>query len=97
MGLLLIAAGSVLLAVLFLILWLKERKHANDAEIVAYGLRAEDDSDDNTKTSISIMEAEFNEAISKLEELDEIHQDEWGRWVWNKTGEPLGGEAVEPD
>ncbi|MCK4707088.1 MAG: hypothetical protein KAU21_00590 [Gammaproteobacteria bacterium] len=77
-------------AAIFLILWLKERKHASDVEIVAYGLRAEDDSDDNTKTSISVMESEFTEAIEKLESLGEIHQDEWGNWVWNKTGEKLG-------
>ncbi|MCP4076382.1 MAG: hypothetical protein GY744_09375 [Gammaproteobacteria bacterium] len=79
-----------LTALIFMLLWLKERKHASDVEIVAYGLRAADDSDDNTKTSISVMEAEFDEAIDKLKELDEIHQDEWGNWVWNKTGEQLG-------
>ena len=79
-----------LTALIFMLLWLKERKHATDAEIVAYGLRAADDSNDNTKTSISVMEAEYDEAIEKLKELDEIHQDEWGHWVWNKTGEQLG-------
>ena len=77
-------------AMIFMLLWLKERKHASDAEIVAYGLRAEDDNDDNTKTSISVMESEFDEAMEKLKELGEIHQDEWGHWVWNKTGEQLG-------
>ena len=79
------------LAAVFMLLWLKERKHASQAEIVAYGLRAEDDSDDNTKTSISVMESEFEEAIEKLESLGEIRQDEWGNWIWNKTGEKLGG------
>ena len=78
------------IAFIFMLLWLKERKHASEVEIVAYGLRAEDDSDDNTKTSISVMEAEFDEAIEKLEALGEIHQDDWGHWVWNKTGEKLG-------
>jgi hypothetical protein len=92
MGLILIASGSVFLAVIFLILWLRERKHASEAEIVAYGLRAEDESDDNTRTSISVMEAEFNEALEKLVELGEVHQDEWGHWVWNKTGKKLGDE-----
>ncbi len=77
-------------AMVFMLLWLKERKHASDAEIVAYGLRAADDSDDNTKTSISVMESEFDEAMEKLKELGEIHQDEWGHWVWDKTGEQLG-------
>lgn len=80
------------IAAVFMLLWLKERKHASEAEIVAYGLRAEDDSDDNTKTSISVMESEFEEAMEKLEALGEIHQDEWGQWVWNKTGEKLGGD-----
>ncbi len=84
-----------LIAVTFLILWLKERRHANEAEVVAYGLRAEDDSDDNTKTSISIMESEFGEAIDKLKELGEIHQDEWGNWIWNKTGKQLGNSDSE--
>ncbi len=92
MGLLILAGGSLFFAVIFLILWLRERKHANDAEIVAYGLRAEDDSEENTKTSISVMEAEFNEALDKLVELGEIHQDQWGNWIWNKTGKPLGDE-----
>lgn len=77
-------------AIVFLILWLRERKHASDAEIVAYGLRAEDDSDDNTKTSISVMESEYEEAMEKLQELGEIQQDEWGNWIWKKTGEQLG-------
>lgn len=90
MELTLLALGSIFLAVIFMILWLRERKHASEAEIVAYGLRAEDDSDDNTKTSISAMEYEYNEAIAKLEELGEIHQDEWGRWVWDKSGDELG-------
>ena len=91
MGLLIACIAAAFLAVVFMLLWLKERKHANDVEIVAYGLRAADDSDDNTKTSISAMESEFNEAITKLVELDQIHQDEWGVWVWNDTGQKLGG------
>ena len=60
---------------------------------MAYGLRSEDDSDDNTKTSISTMEYEFSEAITKLQELGEIQQDEWGNWVWTKTGKKLGKET----
>jgi len=80
------------IAAVFLVLWLKERKHANDAEIVAYGLRAEDDSDDNTKTSISVMESEFDDAMEKLKELGEIEQDDWGNWIWVKTGEKLGSQ-----
>lgn len=78
------------IAVIFLILWLRARKLASDAEIVAYGLRSADDQDDNTKTSISVMEAEFDDALEKLREMGEIEQDNWGKWVWTKTGEPLG-------
>lgn len=90
MGLLIVSVIAVFFAVIFMILWIKEKKHANDAEVVAYGLRAADDSDDNTKTSISAMESEYNEAITKLVELNQIHQDEWGVWVWSDTGEKLG-------
>jgi hypothetical protein len=81
---------SIVLAVLFLVLWLRERRHAQEAEVVAYGLRSEDDSDENTKTSISMMEAEYTAAMDKLEQIGEIRQDEWGKWVWSKTGEPMG-------
>ena len=95
MGLVLVTLGSIFLTVVFLVLWLRERKHANDAEIVAYGLRAKDDSDENTKTSISAMEAEYNEAITKLEEMGEIHQDEWGRWIWDKSGKQLGSDSID--
>jgi Tfp pilus assembly protein PilN len=83
---------SVFLAIIFLVLWLRERRYAAEAEIVAYGLRAQDDSDDNTKTSISVMEAEYQEALSRLQELNQVHQDEWGNWVWNDTGEQLGAK-----
>lgn len=93
--LLLATIGSVFLAALFLILWLKERKHANDAEIVAYGLRAQDDSDDNTKTSISALESEYNDALNKLEQMGELKQDEWGRWIWSKTGKQLGADEIK--
>jgi len=78
------------ITVILLILWLRARKLANDVEIVAYGLRSVDDQDDNTKTSITLMEAEFDDALEKLVELGEIEQDNWGKWVWTKTGEPLG-------
>lgn len=90
MALLLVALIAGLMAIFFMIMWLKERRHAEQVEIVAYGLRSEDDSDENTKTSISAMEAEYNEALERLEQLGEIHQDEWGRWVWNKDGKQLG-------
>jgi len=81
---------SMAVAAVFFTLWIRERRHASQAEIVAYGLRAQDEKDDNTKTSISAMEAEYNEAMDKLEQLGEIQQDDWGRWVWVKTGKQLG-------
>ncbi len=81
------------MAAMFIVLWLKERRHASEAEIVAYGLRAADDSNDNTKTSISAMESEFEDAITKLKDLGEIQRDDWGNWVWTKTGERLGSSS----
>jgi hypothetical protein len=32
------------------------------------------------------MQAEFMEAIAKLEELNLVKQDEWGRWFWIESG-----------
>jgi hypothetical protein len=81
---------SLAVAGVFFVLWIRERRQASEAEIVAYGLRAQDDKDDNTKTSISAMKAEFNDAMSHLEQMGEIKQDDWGRWVWVKTGKQLG-------
>lgn len=83
-----ILVGSGILVLFFLILWLRERRRAQ-TEYIAYGLRADED-DENTKTNITQMEASFIEAISKLEELGEVKQDEWGRWIWTKTGKPVG-------
>jgi hypothetical protein len=86
---LILSGVSVFLAATFFVLWLRERRVAKQAEIVAYGLRAQDDSDENTKTSISMMEAEYSAAMDKLAQIGEIHQDEWGNWIWTKTGEPM--------
>ena len=61
-----------------------------EIEYIAYGLRGDEDNDENTKTNITVMEASFIEAISKLEELGEVRQDEWGQWIWTKTGKPVG-------
>ena len=50
-------------AMIFMLLWLKERKHASDAEIVAYGLRAEDDNDDKAfRKTIYKIDKELNKA-----------------------------------
>ena len=89
---LIITIISVLLALIFMLLWLRERRHASEVEIVAYGLRAEDENDENTKTNISQMESQYDDAIDKLQELGEIYQDDWGRWIWTKSGKQLGQE-----
>ena len=90
MNLIIISSISVLLALVFFILWVRERRRASQAEVVAYGLRAEDDADENTKTNISVLEAEYDAAIQKLIDMGQIRKDEWGRWVWAETGELLG-------
>ncbi len=90
MGGFIVAIISSAFAIVFLVMWLRARKAVSEAEVVAYGLRSQDDSDENTKTSLSIMEAEYDAAIDKLSEMGEIKRDEWGRWVWTKTGQPLG-------
>jgi hypothetical protein len=89
MTIILVLAASAFLVLVFLILWLRERRRA-EIEYIAYGLRADEDSDENTKTNITMMEASFIEAISKLEELGEVAQDQWGQWIWTKTGKPVG-------
>lgn len=88
-----ILAGSGSLVLVFLVLWLRERRRAQ-VEYIAYGLRASEDTDENTKTNITMMEASFVEAISKLEELGEVRQDEWGQWVWTKTGKAVGADQI---
>ena len=83
--------GSGILILVFLILWLKERRQARQ-EYIAYGLRASEDSDENTKTNVTQMDAGYREAMSRLEDLGEVSQDEWGHWIWNATGKPVGKE-----
>ncbi len=90
MTLIIISGICILFTLLFLVLWLRERRHAREAEIVAYGLRAQDDSNENTKTNITMIQSEHDAAIQKLVDLGEIKQDDWGRWVWTRTGEPMG-------
>jgi hypothetical protein len=83
----LIVSGVLIL--IFMFLWLKERRQAH-AEYIAYGLRSSEDNTENTKTNVTIMEDGFKEAMSKLEDLGEVRQDQWGQWVWNKSGKPVG-------
>ena len=82
---------SGILVLVFLILWLRERRRAN-IEYIAYGLRADEESDENTKTNITQMEAGFVEAISRLEQLGLVKQDSWGVWIWTETGRPVGSD-----
>jgi len=92
-GIIWILLGFVLLTVVFLILWLRERRRAN-IEYIAYGLRGDEDSDENTKTNITQMEASFVEAISRLEQLGQVKQDDWGVWIWVDSGKPVGTDAT---
>ena len=88
-----ILLGLIGLTLIFLILWLRERRRAQ-IEYIAYGLRADEDREESTKTNITMMEASFVEAISKLEELGQVKQDDWGVWIWVDSGKPVGTEAI---
>ena len=81
--------GSAVLILIFLILWLKERRQAR-MEYIAYGLRSSEDSTDNTRTNVTLMDSGFREAMSRLEDMGEVNQDEWGQWIWTKSGKPVG-------
>ena len=37
-----------------------------------------------------MIESSFLEAISKLEELGQVKQDDWGNWIWVETGKQVG-------
>ena len=92
MGIVWVLVGSGVLVLIFMILWLRERRRTQ-TEYIAYGLRTDEDSSQNTKTNITQMETKFVEAISKLEELGEVQQDDWGHWVWTKTGKQVGSSV----
>lgn len=84
-----ILIGFGILSLIFMILWLKERRRAN-LEYIAYGLRSNEDNTENTKTNVTMIEDGFTEAMSKLEELGEVSRDQWGGWIWIKSGKPVG-------
>lgn len=84
-----VAIGSGILILLFLILWLRERRNSRN-EHIAYGLRASEDQTENTKTNITGLETGFREAMCKLEDLGEVAKDQWGQWRWVKSGLPVG-------
>jgi hypothetical protein len=86
----LFVAISVSLAFVFFIMWIRERRAALRAEVVAYGLRAQDDQDEDTKTDLIIKNQEYSVAIKKLEQMGQIQMDSWGRWVWTDSGQLLG-------
>ncbi len=81
--------GSGILILLFLVLWLKERRNSRN-EFIAYGLRSSEDQTENTKTNITGLEAGFLEAMSKLEDIGEVLKDHEGQWRWVKSGIPVG-------
>ena len=81
--------GSGVLILIFLILWLRERRQAR-MEYIAYGLRSSEDNTDNTKTNITAIEDGFNDTISRLKDLGEVSQDEWGQWTWTESGKSVG-------
>lgn len=81
--------GSGVLILIFLILWLRERRQAR-MEYIAYGLRSSEDNTDNTRTNVTAIEDGFIETISRLEDLGEVSQDDWGQWIWTESGKPVG-------
>lgn len=94
MGTIWILIGAGCLVLVFMILWLRERRRAQ-IEYIAYGLRGDEDSDENTKTNITQLETSYVEAMTKLEELGQVKQDNWGRWIWVDSGKPVG--ETKPD
>lgn len=84
-----VVIGSGILILLFVILWLKERRNARN-EHIAYGLRSSEDNTESTKTNITGLETGFREAMSKLEDMGEVAKDQWGQWRWVKSGLPVG-------
>ena len=100
MGIIWVLIVLSVLVLVFLILWVRERRNARIEHIV-YGLREGegegegDDANENTRTNITRMQAEFAEAITKLEELNLVRQDEWGRWVWIESGILVGSSVTQ--
>ena len=88
-GIIWVLIGLCALVFVFLFLWLRERRKAQ-IEYIAYGLRQGEDNDENTKTNLTEMKVEFVAAITRLEELGQVRQDDWGNWVWSDSGEPVG-------
>jgi hypothetical protein len=94
MAIVYVLIGSGVLILIFLILWLKERKNAQQ-EYIAYGLRSTEDNTENTRTNVTLMDAGYREAMSRLEDMGEVSQDQWGQWIWTKSGKPVGKSLSE--
>ena len=96
MGIIWILIILSVLVLVFLILWIRERRNTR-IEHIAYGLREGegDDANENTRTNITQMQAEFVDAITRLEELNLVKQDEWGRWVWIESGILVGSSVTQ--
>jgi len=96
LGIIWVLIVLTVLVLVFLILWIRERRNAR-IEYIAYGLREgeKEDANENTRTNITQMQAEFAEAITKLEELNLVKQDEWGRWVWIESGILVGSSVTQ--
>ena len=58
--------GSGVLILIFLILWLRERRQAR-MEYIAYGLRSSEDNTDNTRTNVTMLDNGFREAMTRLD------------------------------
>ena len=76
MGIIWVLIVLSVLVLVFLILWIRERRKAR-IEQIAYRLREGEDANEQTRTNITQMQAEFMEMIAKLEELNPVKQDEW--------------------
>lgn len=94
MGIIWVLIVLSVLVLVFLILWIRERRNAR-IEQIAYGLREGEDANEQTRTNITQMQAEFMEAIAKLEELNLVKQDEWGRWFWIESGKLVGSSVTK--
>jgi hypothetical protein len=85
-----LAVISLSFAFVFMVMWIRTRRAALRAEVVAYGLRAQDDGDEDTKTTLINKKKEYQDAIQKLDQLGQVKLDDWGRWVWTESGQQLG-------
>ena len=84
MGIIWVLIVLSVLALILLILWIRERRNAR-IEQIAYRLREGEDANEQTRTNITQMQAEFMEMIAKREELNPVKQDEWAAGSGSET------------